>query len=78
MKIKKFNQINEGMRVNPKFLSLNGEYDIFEVMTALSRMWKESEFQVGIFIMEVSDDQSREMDNTLSRLMDGKIMVQQK
>lgn len=72
MKIKKFNQMNEGMKVNPEFLSLVGEYDIEEVIGALSRIWKESEFQVGIFIMEVSKEQSIEMDNILSRLMEWK------
>jgi hypothetical protein len=35
MKIKKFNELqtlNEGMRVNPKLLSLDGEYNIEDVI----------------------------------------------
>jgi len=36
MKIKKFNEINEGMKVNPNILELYGEYNIDEVIEKLN------------------------------------------
>jgi hypothetical protein len=68
MKIKKVNQLNEGMRVNPKFLSLYGEYHIDEIINTLIKMWKNAKIQVGIFIIEISNEQTIEIDNILARL----------
>jgi hypothetical protein len=76
MKIKKWNELNEGMRINPKIFKLVGEYTIDEVIDSLQRIYDKGDVYaiIDIFSIDfkIDDPVIIEMNHILEELKNWK------
>lgn len=71
MKIKKFNQLNEGLRINSKILMLYGEYDLNEVLEQLKILYNEENIKIPNTFFSINIDS--EIYYTIRELKDWKL-----